>query len=283
MSTRRDDIDRLLAGADPGQDDALAYLATLRRALVTSPPEDVAERHLAAITAAAQQAAHRPPAAPAPKRQALRGWTRRVAAAGGLKLAASATAVLAATGGGLAATGNLPDPAQRAVAEVLDEVGLTVPKPPADRVPQTTGTEEPTGASDRGPSAPPSTPAPQAPGRRGEVPRSDPQRPSTVTQRPSTATQPPTTDPTRPSVNRGTDQRSGGPQAGPTAEATSTPGPPEDVAPDQPPADGSSNRPQAPAGAGGVQDGAPHPTGHDSARSDLSSPGGPRPEGPGTG
>ncbi|MDP9022806.1 MAG: hypothetical protein M3N57_08950, partial [Actinomycetota bacterium] len=76
MSTRRsDDIDRILAGADPGQDDALAYLATLRRALITSPPEDVAERHLAAIAAAAQQAAHRPPPAPAPQWQPVRRWT----------------------------------------------------------------------------------------------------------------------------------------------------------------------------------------------------------------
>lgn len=48
------------------------------------------------------------------------------------KLAASGIAVAMAATGGLAGTGNLPDPAQAAVSEALSKVGISVPGVDAD-------------------------------------------------------------------------------------------------------------------------------------------------------
>lgn len=122
-----DELRRLLHGGPiPVEDEQLAQvLRELRAELTSAPSEDVAERHLAAITAAAAGAAHEAPT-PAPVGR-LRRWGRRVAAAGALKIATVATAAVAVTSGGLAATGNLPQPAQDRVSDVLSNVGIHVP------------------------------------------------------------------------------------------------------------------------------------------------------------
>ncbi|MFP5308584.1 MAG: hypothetical protein ACLGIR_03280 [Actinomycetes bacterium] len=60
------------------------------------------------------------------------GWSRRTRTALGLtgtKLVLAATAAAATTGGGLAATGNLPAPVQQVVADAGARMGLTLPAP----------------------------------------------------------------------------------------------------------------------------------------------------------
>lgn len=136
-----DELRRLLGGGPiPAEDEQLAQvLRELRSALSSRPPEDVAEDHLAAITAAAADAAHgAPTVAPVGR---LRRWGRRVSAAGALKIATAATVAAAATGGGLAASGDLPQPVQERVSDVLSRVGITVPSgETADGQPDEIGT-----------------------------------------------------------------------------------------------------------------------------------------------
>lgn len=100
-------------------------LRELRSELAAPPSEDVAQDHLAAITATAIEAAHEAPTVTPVGR--LRRLGRRAAAAGALKIATAATVAAAATGGGLAASGNLPQPVQQQVSDVLSQVGITVP------------------------------------------------------------------------------------------------------------------------------------------------------------
>lgn len=186
-----DELRHLLRAGDLPADEArlAAALRDLRSTLAAAPSDDVAARHLAAITAAAADASHRAPAQAGP----LRRWGRRIAAAGAVKVAAAitgATVAVAATGGGLAAGGHLPQPAQQHVSDALSRVGIHVPTglTPADGERDDAGTQ-PAGPAvvDQAPptSAPPSAPpvetpgstAPGAgdgrPGPPGDVPASD--------------------------------------------------------------------------------------------------------------
>lgn len=103
------------------------FLASVRDEYLAPLPHDVASAHLRTILAAAAEA-------PAPARLSGR-WAvrlRRIAAVGAVKVALTATAAAALTGTGLAATGQLPDAAQSAVAGIAQRVGITLPVPPVD-------------------------------------------------------------------------------------------------------------------------------------------------------
>ncbi len=89
-------------------------------------PEDVAARHLAAITALAAEHVHGAARPPAPT---WRSRMRRVAGLTIVKVAVGAGVAAAATTGGLAAGGNLPDPVQGAVADGASWVGIDLPRP----------------------------------------------------------------------------------------------------------------------------------------------------------
>lgn len=139
MTIRRDDeLDRLLHDEEPeGRAELAAVLRSLRDTLDESPSAEVAERHLAAITAAAAEAAHETPTpGPVPARPS-RGSVRarRVLGLTAVKVAIGVGAAAAATGTGLAATGNLPDPVQRVVADVAGRVGIDLPTSAADGAP----------------------------------------------------------------------------------------------------------------------------------------------------
>lgn len=116
----------LLALAE-GDETLAATLRQLRSDVDQPVPNDIAAMHLRAILTAS---------AAAPRSASTsRRWRRRVASVGGfsaLKLAAGAMAAAAATGGGLAATGNLPDAAQRGVASVAERIGIDLPSPALD-------------------------------------------------------------------------------------------------------------------------------------------------------
>lgn len=139
-----DELDRLLYVQGPVERAGLAEaLRSLRDRVHEEPSPAVAERHLAAITAAAADAAHAAPTTPA--RADTSPWRargRRVLGLTALKVAIGVTAAAAATGSGMAATGNLPDPVQRAVAEVADRVGIQLPFP-ADSTPAAPRDEAP--------------------------------------------------------------------------------------------------------------------------------------------
>ncbi len=90
-------------------------------------PNDVAATHLRAILAASAEVGTSPTT-----RDRWARRLRRVSAIGALKLAAGATAAVAATGSGLAVTGNLPDPAQQVVSDVGARIGLDLPAPEHD-------------------------------------------------------------------------------------------------------------------------------------------------------
>ncbi len=131
-----------------GDPELAATLEGVRDELVTDLDEEVAAAHLAAIRAAAAGAAHTAPTAVAGIVGTQRPWVsrvRRVLGLTGAKLALTATATLAATGG-FAATDSLPDPAQRVVADVADRVGLDLPSPD-DPAPEDVGEVEPDGGA----------------------------------------------------------------------------------------------------------------------------------------
>lgn len=140
-----DELRRLLRGGPiPAEDEQLAQaLRELRTALLsTRPREDVAQDHLTAITAAATEAAHEAPTVAPVGR--LHRWGRRVAAAGAVKIATAATVAAAATGSGLAATGNLPQPVQDGIARAAQTVGIDLPdsseRPAPEEQPDDLGT-----------------------------------------------------------------------------------------------------------------------------------------------
>lgn len=88
-------------------------------------PADVARTHIDAITVLATTHAHRAPAPAA-------GWRMRVRRVAGLtvvKVALGAGVAAAATTGGLAATGNLPDSVQQVVSDGARRVGIQIPQP----------------------------------------------------------------------------------------------------------------------------------------------------------
>jgi hypothetical protein len=93
-------------------------------------PEATASTHLQAIAQTAEAAAHSPPPTPPTDGSRWGVRLRRLTAATGLKLAAGATVVAAATGG-VASVDRLPDPAQAAVADVADLFGLPIAEPPS--------------------------------------------------------------------------------------------------------------------------------------------------------
>lgn len=133
----RDPLDRLLAGgsdaADAPAEQALVdTLRRLRGETDQAPPTEVAEEQLSAIVALAQEHAHSAPVATPASAAPLAGWRRRLGLAGGLslgKVVLVAGVAAAATGGGLAATGSLPAPAQQAIADAGDRLGIPIPPP----------------------------------------------------------------------------------------------------------------------------------------------------------
>jgi translation initiation factor IF-2 len=72
------------------------------------------------------------------------GVLARVAAAGLVAKLVLAGTALAATGGGLAAAGALPEPAQRALARVAEKLGIELPVPPGRALPEERPDERPT-------------------------------------------------------------------------------------------------------------------------------------------
>lgn len=180
MTIRRDDeLDRLLHDEGPeGRAELAAVLRSLRDTLDESPSTGVAERHLAVITAAAAEAAHEAPTPSAGPDRPSRGWARarRVLGLTAVKVAIGVGAAAAATGTGLAATGNLPDPVQRVVADVAGSVGIDLPTPAADGDPAgDPATTAPAGV----PATPDDRARPEEPGdrRATPTPRPDPSGP----------------------------------------------------------------------------------------------------------
>lgn len=133
MNTNRhsDELDELLHAQESVERAELAaYLSELRDSLPEAPPADVAAQHLAAITAAAAEAAHSAPVTScAPSSRPWGARVRRLAGLTAVKVAIGATAAAAATGTGLAATGNLPDPVQQLVSDAADRIGIEIPAP----------------------------------------------------------------------------------------------------------------------------------------------------------
>lgn len=161
-----------------------AVVEALRRTVPQAPPADVREQHLAAIAQAAAAAGHEvPDTVPAGWAQRWGTRARRVVALTAVKVGLSGAAVALAAGGGLAATGNLPDPAQRVVADVAERAGVTLPRPDADR---TARSEDGDGTPQR-----PVTPEDERPGPADERPEHTP--PSDRVQDPDRSDRP--TDP----------------------------------------------------------------------------------------
>lgn len=147
MDDDRHDIDT--APSTDGLDDG-ALIGALRAAVPASPARGVRERHLAAITAVATEQAHRRPVRQVGSRSV--GWTRRLRRVAGLtavKIGLGGAAVALAASGGLAATGNLPGPAQHLVADVVRHVGIHVPDPAGGSTAVDDGDEPPAGDGDR--------------------------------------------------------------------------------------------------------------------------------------
>lgn len=221
MNDRRRPHDELDALFEPGRaarpldERVRALLSGLRADLRREPPPAVVERHLSAIHSAARQAAHGV--------HVPLGWRARLGqllAATTVKVVIASTAAAAATGG-LAATGNLPEPVGRVVANVAAQVGVQLPRvndlaregPDAEdvEVAVAPGPDDP-------PDAPPAAPQPlegldvkarqQAlvtPGRTATpsedahepaelLAETQPAEPSGPTEEPSTATEEPTSE-----------------------------------------------------------------------------------------
>jgi hypothetical protein len=220
-----DPLDRLLAGPD-GPDLAAeerALAAALRRVrddLDHPAAEEVVDSHVAAIATAAAAHVH---TAPSPRRGS--GWARRLRLATGLSVAQlglAATVAVGATGGGLAATGNLPAPAQRAVSDAAARIGLELPR--IQPAPAPRPTEIPQSTDERGPAGLPTTASPRA----SETPSASP-APAAATPRPGPGVTPaaPTPAPSRAPTERPGPPASSGPPATvpPPSPAPPTPRP----------------------------------------------------------
>lgn len=140
-----EDLERLLSGlapADDGLDDLASLVRDVRSAYEAPAVRAVEDRHVLPIVAAAQLATDKgdPAVRPASKAHGSAGqtsglpkWRRRTVlsslfASLGTKVAGVAFAATAAAGG-VAATGNLPDAAQTAVANAVEHVGIHIPNP----------------------------------------------------------------------------------------------------------------------------------------------------------
>ncbi len=108
--------------ADPKDDRLAAFFDEARAEFVETPAQGLERRHLAAMVEAfeASDLVH----SNAPRRKSLMS---RILAIGAAKVLAVGMAALIATGTALAAAGSLPDPAQDAVANTVDNVGLNIP------------------------------------------------------------------------------------------------------------------------------------------------------------
>lgn len=134
------DIERLLAGKRAeGADDLAAFVSGVRETYVASPSPEAARAHIAAAAAAASAAASASegsgPAAkeaaatPPPARSRWRRRTVFGMSVATMTMALSGLALAAtATGGLVAAHGDLPGPIQRVVAQAASGVGITIPK-----------------------------------------------------------------------------------------------------------------------------------------------------------
>lgn len=139
--------------------DVAEFLDGVRLEYRRDVPNEVAARHLRAMLVASSE--H-----PAPDGR-WRRRIRRASAIGAAKIALTAGVAAAATGGGLAATGNLPDQVQRVVADAAAQVGVTVPAPRTPGDP-----DEGRGVGDGGVPAPEHSGTDEAvpPGRSGDAP-----------------------------------------------------------------------------------------------------------------
>jgi len=126
------EIERVLAGEYVGEDPSLHALATYsqdaKTTFATAPDEATRATHLMAIAEAAADATLTPVLTPSPtspfRRVKLVLTSLFASLIGKIALAGVA---LAATTGGLAATGSLPDPAQEALARAGEKVGFDLP------------------------------------------------------------------------------------------------------------------------------------------------------------
>lgn len=106
---------------DPQDDRLAAFFDEARAALVETPSPAVERRHLSAMVEAFE-------ASDASRTHPRRNtFMSRIFAIGAAKALAVGVVALLATGSALAATGALPDPAQDAVANTVDDVGLDIP------------------------------------------------------------------------------------------------------------------------------------------------------------
>ena len=140
-----DDIDRLIAGRGEADDELASFIQGVGAAYVSPPSSQAAIRHVAAAARAARQAGAArapvplPPVPPGRKSWAAR-WRRRTvfgASVATLTLSLAATIGATAATGGLAASGELPAPIQRAVAQAASNLGIDLPRadnPPAAAV-----------------------------------------------------------------------------------------------------------------------------------------------------
>ena len=130
-----EDIERALAGEHAGDDTSLDDLAAFARdakaALGSGPGGAIRETHLTAMNEASADLHGDPVAtrAAATSLSPLRRWKlvlTHLLASMVAKVALAGVAV-AATTGGLAATGSLPEPAQAALANAAEKVGFELP------------------------------------------------------------------------------------------------------------------------------------------------------------
>ncbi|MGH2687804.1 MAG: hypothetical protein ACRDKW_03215 [Actinomycetota bacterium] len=133
-----EDLDRLLSGLAPagdGFDELAALVRDVQSACSVTLDGAAEDRHVMPIVAAAQLIEPEDTVAPRSRRRTsgLPAWRRRTVFG---SLFASLTAKIAGVAvastvaaGGFAATGTLPDPAQTAVANVVEKVGITIPNP----------------------------------------------------------------------------------------------------------------------------------------------------------
>ena len=154
-----EDVDRVLTGRYDGDDVKLRDLADIGRdvkaILIAGPDDTTRATHLVAIGDVAanldvkRSPVSTPPPSPSPFRRVKVVLTSLLASLVG-KIALVSVAV-AATTGGLAATGSLPDPAQEALTRVGEKVGIHLPAGgdneagvPDELPPSTEGSSAPT-------------------------------------------------------------------------------------------------------------------------------------------
>lgn len=137
-----EDLERLLSGMAPagdGLDDLATVVRDVRTAFMVVPNQALEDRvAVARLTIDKGDPAVRPASnAHGPARQVsgLPKWRRRrpvlasLFASLGMKITTGVAVAATAATGGLAATGNLPDAAQSAVANVVEKIGVHIPDP----------------------------------------------------------------------------------------------------------------------------------------------------------